>query len=180
MNAPGRFVIVLGWTCLAALTACGGESATSSDEASPDTVESAPAPTADVGSQSSTPEDETWGRPLDRPERYYGVYAESDQPERQWFVKKAERPAWAEQAPEVPPGHLAIGAMFGDVAPWSLKTLSETEFAQIVWGDSPTDPVTVEFEFGDDGRAESLQLRGAPFDTMGRLVRQGDLPEDWQ
>ena len=45
------------------------------------------------------------GEPLADPSRYYGLYASADRPDRrQWFVAEAKRPAYAEQAPEVPPG----------------------------------------------------------------------------
>ncbi|MEZ5333106.1 MAG: hypothetical protein R2991_13900 [Thermoanaerobaculia bacterium] len=121
--------------------------------------------------------DPTFGPALEAPELYYGVYADSDQPSRQWFVSEAKRPQFAEHAPEVPPGHLMIGALFGDVAPWQMKTLSETDFEQ-AWVMEGQEPVTVRFELDADGRAVALTFTDPMLADQGRLERRGDLPDD--
>jgi hypothetical protein len=138
--------------------------------------EKAPATSADANPDTSP----TLGEPLDHPERYYGLYANPNTPNRQWFVTEAVRSKYAEQAPEVPPGHLAIGAMFGDVAPWHMKTLSDTEFEQAWVSDFQPEPVTVEFELGDDGTAVAMTFTNEQLASQGRLERQGGLPEGWE
>lgn len=148
-------------------------SATAPDEASAE----ATAPAADEGADEASTK---WGPPLKHPEHYYGLYSNADAPNRVWFVKKAERPMWAERAPEIPPGHLAVGAMFGDVAPWNMKTLSDTEFEQAEVSDAQPEPVSVEFDLGDDGRAFAFSFTNKTSASEGPLVRQGDLPEEWR
>lgn len=143
----------------------------------------AQAPVKDKSSSKASnanPNTSLLGEPLDHPERYYGLYANPSTPNRQWFVTEAKRPKYAEQAPEVPPGHLAIGAMFGDVAPWHMKTLSDTEFEQAWVSDYQPEPITVEFELGDDGTAVAMTFTDEQQASEGRLERQGDLPEGWE
>lgn len=158
------------------LAACGGESPpastgmdTAAGPATAQAAESGPAPQADQG----------LGEPLDDPSRYYGVYADPARPDRAWFIAEARRPVWAEQAPEVPPGHLALGAMFGDVAPWHLKTLSQTEFVQARVPDAQPEPVAIAVELDADGRAIAFRFTSGDLGTGGRLERVRDLPEDW-
>jgi hypothetical protein len=119
------------------------------------------------------------GLALDQPQRYYGVYASPDRLGREWFVAEARHPEWAERAPEVPPGHLMLGAKFGDVAPWHLKTLSDTEFVQARMNPGQDAPIRLEFRLGDDGRAEAFRFSGGPFASDAWIVRTGDLPEGW-
>jgi len=124
--------------------------------------------------------DDRLGPPLASPERYYGVYANPATPNREWFVTEAKRPEYADRAPEVPPGHLAIGAMFGDVAPWYMRTLSETTFEESWVPDSQPGPVTVEFELDGEGHAVAMTFTGEMFPSEGRLERVRDLPEEWR
>jgi len=119
------------------------------------------------------------GAPLREPERYYGLYANPETPDRQWFVIEAKRSPYAEQAPEVPPGHLAVGAMFGDVEPWHLRTLSETDFEQAWVGAGQAEPIAVRFELDGNGDAVAMAFITEPNAAEGRLERQGDLPADW-
>ncbi|MDX1642780.1 MAG: hypothetical protein R3244_00335, partial [Thermoanaerobaculia bacterium] len=121
-----------------------------------------------------------FGEPLQNPERYYGVYASADEPNRAWFIAEAERPWYAEKAPPVPPGHLMIGAMFGDVAPWYLRTVSQTVFERAETGGPSSDPLRIEFELDGEGNAVAMRFTNEDPITEGRLERRGDLPEEWQ
>jgi len=168
-----------------ALVACGGSGEPSEAAGGPRTDEAADSGSATGGASatatSSTADaDDRLGPPLTSPERYYGIYANADTPNREWFVTEAKRPEYAEQAPEVPPGHLAIGAMFGDVPPWYMRTLSETTFEESWVPDSQADPVSVEFELDGEGRAVAMTFTGEMFASEGRLERRGELPAEWQ
>lgn len=182
-------LVTLALLSSVALTACG-DPEDQSVRTTRESPESLPAVVADEDSSSDrenptrplteTPDSgHVLGEPLDHPEHYYGLYANPNTPTRQWFVAEAKRPKYAEQAPEVPPGYLAIGAMFGDVAPWHMRTLSDTEFEQ-AWADHSPDPAIVEFELGDDGNAVAMAFTNDQLASEGRLVRQGDLPEGWE
>jgi hypothetical protein len=166
------------------VAACGGSEGeeaktTSRPSDTPATGTRDVEPSTDERSPASTPEQSgRLGAALDHPERYYGLYANPETPDRQWFVTEAKRPPEAEQAPEIPPGHLAIGAMFGDVSPWIMKTLSTTEFEQ-VWA-MGAEPIVVIFELGTDGTAVAMNFTDEGYASMGRLERQGDLPAEWQ
>jgi hypothetical protein len=167
--------------------ACGGsEKSTSGDigaapePATREVAAVAAEEASDPGVAAPEASDHGLGPPLADPSRYFGVYASDDQPDRQWFVAEAKRPAYAEQAPEVPPGHLALGAMFGDVAPWHLRTLSETEFEQAWVPDYQPEPVFIEFELDDEGRAVALRFMDEQNASLGRLERRADLPEGWE
>ncbi len=119
------------------------------------------------------------GTPRDDVQRYFGLYG--DPGRGQFFVTEAKRPKWAEQAPEIPPGHLAIGAMWGDVAPMHMKSLSETKFQQVDLSDfAPDTPNVAEFEFGPDGNAVALTFTSGSFSEFNRRVRVGDLPKEWR
>lgn len=120
------------------------------------------------------------GTPLAEPERYYGVYATETEPNRSWFVAAAKRPPYAEQAPEVPPGYLSLGAMFGDVMPWHLKTLSATDFVQAYPGPGQAEPVAIRFELDTEGRAAAFTFTQGAYAPPGRFLRVGDLPDGWE
>ena len=163
--------VLVSLLLVGALVACGGsgESPAGDAEETPDPAAAAPM----AG-------DHALGAALADPSRYFGVYASADRPDRQWFVAEAKRPAYAEQAPEVPPGRLALGAMFGDVAPWHLRTLSETEFEQAWVSDHQPETVSIQFELDDDGWAVALRFTNEQNASLGRLERQADLPEGWE
>ena len=173
---------------LLALGACGGPEEPGAGDAAPDpgARETAAVTPGEAEAESVPPEGagaeglDKWGPPLEDPERYYGVYASPERPDREWFVAEAKRPVWAERAPKIPPGHLAVGAMFGDVAPWNMRTLSETEFEQAEVSPGQPAPVTVAFELGEGGRAVAFRFTHEAAAAEGRLARVGDLPERWQ
>ena len=119
------------------------------------------------------------GEPRDDVERYLGLYGEPGR--GQFFVTEAKRPKYAEQSPEMPPGYLAIGAMWGDVAPMHMKSHSETKFEQVDLSDfAPEKPNVAEFEFGPDGKAVALTFTSGGFTEYGRRVRVGDVPDQWR
>jgi hypothetical protein len=170
----------------ASLIACGGSSESPPPPASSDAASTAPPAGEETTSRAAAPgtadpaaADERLGAALPEPGRYYGVYASADRPDRQWFIAEATRPAYAEQAPEVPPGHLALGAMFGDVAPWHLKTLSPTRFEQAWVPDGQPEPVAIEFELDAEGKASAFRFTSRAQTELGLLERQGDLPDGW-
>lgn len=168
---------------VATLLACGGSTESPSAEiASP--PEASPKQTAADIPEPAAPAEKTGdnklGAALENPSRYYGVYASAEQPNREWFIAEAKRSKYAEQAPEVPPGHLALGAMFGDVAPYHLKTLTETQFEQSWVPDFQPEPISIEFDLDSDGHAVALKFTDQQNASLGRLDRQGNLPEDWE
>lgn len=82
-------------------------------------------------------------------------------------------------------GHLRLGAMWGDVAPWSLKSVSETEFVEGFIPDGQPAAIRVQFQLTGDGRPTGLThnmnevwaLAGEPART--RIARLDDLPPEW-
>lgn len=68
--------------------------------------------------------EDRWGPALNEPERYHGLY--DDLEGDTWFVAPAEPPIGMEM--QIPPDHIMIGATFGDVAPYFMRTESETLF----------------------------------------------------
>lgn len=169
---------------LLAVAGCGdGEEAGGGVAAEPATrAGSASGASAPVETGTTKPDvaaESPLGAALDRPERYYGLYAAPSRPDRDWFIAEARKPEYAEFAPDVPPGHLMLGAMFGDVAPWHLKTLSETEFVQARMNPGQSEPIVIEFRLGADGGAEAFRFTGGGFARDEWLERTGQLPEDW-
>lgn len=118
------------------------------------------------------------GEPRQDLERFYGLYGE---PPRQFFVTQAKRPKLAEHAPEIPPGYLAIGAMWGDVAPMQMKSLAENRFEQVDTSDFAPKPLhVVEFELGPDAKAVALTFTQGVMSEFGRRERVGDLPAGFE
>lgn len=166
-----------------AVAACGGAEEPAAEPVAPAGGSVADGEAAAEGAGAAAPGSEAHpelGSPLEHPERYHGVYAHPDEPNRRWFVTEARRPPEAEQAPEVPPGYLALGAMFGDVAPWHMRTLSETEFEQARVSEFQPEPIAVEFELDGDGEAVAMTFTGGTSAPEGRFVREGDLPAEWR
>jgi hypothetical protein len=141
---------------------------------------SAAGPNLGVSAFGENEKGQFWlGEPLEDVQRYCGVYGSAEQPNRDFFVTEAKRPPLAERAPEIPPGYLMIGAMWGDVSPWYMKSISATRFEQQVRGDfGPPEPFVVEFELDENGEAVAMTFKTG-FEERGRLERKGDLPEGW-
>lgn len=159
-----------------AVGACGA-SEPSGEAATTPATQTRDAPAARSEASEPAAADDRFGPALEAPQLYYGIYAAAETPEREWFVTEAKRPQYAEHALEVPPGHLMIGALFGDVAPWQMRTLSATEFEQ-AWVAEGQSPVTVRFDLDADGRAVAMTFTDPTLGDEGRLERRGDLPED--
>lgn len=188
------FVVLVLSTCLT-LVSCGSENAGESGNGEKgaeaatlyasqpnEVVENARAGGAGELASSSggnQPDDFWLGTPRDDLERFYGLYGNPDNPGRDFFVVEAKRPKFAEQAPEIPPGYLMIGATWGDVAPWYMKALSETSFEQQTLGDfKPPEPIVVVFEAAEGQNAVAITFETV-FADRGRLKRLGDVPEEW-
>lgn len=161
---------------LFALGACGGGGAI--EQAGGGTEP--PAARADSGRGAPQPAGDYYlGTPRDDVKRYFGLYG--DPGRGQFFVTEAKRPKYAEQSPEIPPGYLAIGAMWGDVAPMSMKSLSGTKFEQVDISDfAPPEPNIAEFEFGPGGKAVAMTFTSGALSEFGRRSRVGDLPAEWR
>jgi hypothetical protein len=160
------------WSRCAAGAASGSDGDKVGD--STDSGREAASEAADGGSAGPSDEPYPLGEPRDDLERFYGVYGDG-QSRRDYFVTEAKSPRDAER--KVPPGYLMIGAMWGDVAPWYMKAVSETRFEQ-QWVNPAAQPLVVEFELDGDGNARAIVLESA-FEDRGRLERVGDLPEGW-
>ncbi len=184
MSKPRR-TLVLG-AILALATGCGQQQSSDSQPVAEGVAEPSTAPAERARRANELPDgtlapstDSGLGPAIQSPERYYGLYAAPDRPNRQWFITEARNPEYAEFAPDVPPGHLMLGAMFGDVAPWQLRTLSETEFVQARLSAGANEPIEIEFRLDDSSRATALRFSGGPFANEAWLERVGDLPEGW-
>ena len=178
LNVKSNRCAALMLAVLLGLGACGGSGTEEAGEA--DSGEEAEASgTMDSSGDAPEPTDDFYlGEPRHDVQRYFGLYG--DPGRGQFFVTEAKRPKYAEQAPEIPPGYLAIGAMWGDVAPMSMKSLSETKFEQVDLSDfAPDEPSVAEFEFGPDGIAVALTFTSGSFGGFGRRARVGNLPEEW-
>jgi len=116
------------------------------------------------------------GEPRDDLDRFYGVDGDpNDENGRDFFVAPAQRPEYAEN--QLPQGYLMVGAMWGDVAPWYMMSVSDTRFEQ-QWVNPGGEAIIVEFELGPEDNAVAIVFETV-FDDRGRLERLGDLPEGW-
>jgi hypothetical protein len=61
-----------------------------------------------------------------------------------------------------------------------MKTVSETEFEQKSPYDYQPEPIRVEFELDEEGSAVAMVFLGDSPLEAERLVRTGDLPEEWR
>lgn len=131
-------------------------------------------------SASAYAQDQEGDYPLGEPradlERFYGVYGDGESP-RNFFVAPAELPPGSER--QLPEGYLMVGAMWGDVPPWYMKSLSDTRFEQQWTSEYQDAPIRVAFELGPDSSAVALTFE-TMFADRGRLQRVSDLPEGWR
>jgi hypothetical protein len=96
-------------------------------------------------------------------ERFHGLYANPEQgPERAVFLMTGCR------------GRLEAGAMWGDVAPWEMRSEGDTEF---YWpGSSFAQPFRIEITVGPDGRGQTIHhdmdFVSTPLERIGELPRE--------
>ena len=109
-------------------------------------------------------------------QRFHGVYGSPDRPGRDFFVAAPSAPPGSDLPP--PPGDLAIGAMWGDVAPWRLNATGELRFEEIAPSPYQPAPLRVEFIVDSAGAVTGMRFETL-FEDRGELVRTGDLPEGW-
>lgn len=97
------------------------------------------------------------GQPRDDLDRFKGVYGDPDEPEstrKLWVNVSCDR-------------YLVVGAMWGDAAPWWMRSESENVFTL---EDSFTN---IRMEFQDNQMTHNLEFMESP------LERAGPLPEEW-
>lgn len=98
--------------------------------------------------------------------RYHGVYQSSGREGRSFFVTET-----------CDGGRLAMGAMWGDVAPWVFEEVSEGEFRA-----PPISPggsgMRVRIET-DGGGAQVLTILSDGWEEYGTLTLSEELPERW-
>ena len=115
------------------------------------------------------------GEPRDDIARFEGLYHAPGAPEsRKWFVAEAEAPPGVEP---FPPGYMAIGAMWGDVAPWIMTTTGALTFEREALNEFDSD-IAVSFSADESGAATAMTMTIGD-DAPVRLERVGDLPEGW-
>ena len=104
---------------------------------------------------------ERQGQPRDDLDRFKGVYGDLDEPE-------STRQLWVNVSCD---GYLVVGAMWGDAAPWWMRSESENVFTL---EDSFNN---IRMEFGSNGSATKM-THNLEF-MEGPLLRVGPLPEEW-
>lgn len=100
---------------------------------------------------------ERQGQPRDDLQRFKGVYGDPKNPE-------STRQLWVNVSCD---GYLVAGAMWGDAAPWWMRSESENIFTL---DDSFNN---IRLEFGSNQMTHNLDFLESP------LERIGSLPEDW-
>ncbi|WP_165793835.1 hypothetical protein [Hyphococcus luteus] len=130
---------------------------------------------AQAADNNAPPEDYALGEPRGDLDRFYGLYALPDSDNRKLFVAPADN---GNPDRPIPDGYLMVGAMWGDVAPWYMKSLADMRFEQ-QWVNSGGQPVRVEFQTGADGQAVSMSI-SSRYMNYDRMERVGALPEKWR
>lgn len=102
--------------------------------------------------------------------RFHGVYGDASAQDR------SPRNFAVEQSCD---GHLRFGAMWGDVMPWTMKSVGDAEFVQGATGPGQTTPIRIRFEVDGDGRAQALTHNMTDLGLPLRATRLGDLPTAW-
>lgn len=102
--------------------------------------------------------------------RFHGIYRSPDEtrqaPQGSYFITQTCE------------GILQFGAMWGDVAPWVMRSEGETSFVQAFLQPFEEQPIRIEFEVDGDGRALAMvhTFGGAE----SRAERLGGLPDGWE
>ena len=171
------FVVVLGLAC----TGCGSDARSGDEtgrvESNANTKAPVPAASQEPPSASGQQIDYPLGEPRDDLERFYGLYGDDSHPGRDFFVAPARRNPDARE--QIPSGYLMVGAMWGDVAPWYMKSIGDTRFEQ-QWVGQFSEPKTVAFEAEPGEQATAMQFESGVFAERRRLERLGDLPEKFK
>jgi hypothetical protein len=100
--------------------------------------------------------------------RFKGRYADPN--------RANEHHVWSVGETCVGSGHLALAAMWGDVAPWRLASESDLVFTE-PYPQPNYEPFRLSFQAAPDGSITAALMSG-PFEA--RLERLGDLPEGWE
>ena len=103
------------------------------------------------------------GEARDDLERFTGLYGdpeESNENRRLWVMVSCD-------------GYLVIGALWGDVAPWWMKSVSDKAFS---YSDSFSN---VEMEFETDASGKALRMIHNLSFLKTPLERFGPIPDDW-
>lgn len=166
--------------CAMAWGRCEGDRPRAGQRHDPDAVEPSRANSAngDAGDANAEGSEAEYalGQPRDDIERFIGLYGSDDQPNRDFFVSEARNSRG--EGPEIPPGYLMIGAMWGDVAPWYMKSVGDRRFEQ-QWTNPGAEALVVEFDTDAEGNAVALRFLSGFLAERGELQRRGDLPEGW-
>lgn len=134
-----------------------------------------PSATSEDKADAVPHEEHALGQPRTDLERFYGLYALPEQPERQLFVAPAKSANPDRQNPD---GYIMIGTIWGDAANWYMKSVADTRFEQ-QWVDPAGSPLTAKFEIDESGNASSLSVI-SEYLKFHNMPRVSDLPEDWQ
>jgi hypothetical protein len=111
------------------------------------------------------------GFPRDDLDRFFGLYRDPNPPgtaNRDLFVTRTCN------------GRLAIGAMWGDVAPYVMRSEGDTRFTQIWVSEFEPVPHQLDFELGPAGRATAVTHNVTAEYTFERWARVGDLPDGYE
>lgn len=100
---------------------------------------------------------ERQGQPRDDLDRFKGVYGDPDEPE-------STRQLWVNVSCD---GYLVVGAMWGDAAPWWMRSENENTFSL----EDSFNNIQIEFE--SNQMSHNLEFMESP------LQRVGSLPDDW-
>jgi len=100
--------------------------------------------------------------------RFKGRYADPN--------RANEHHVWSVGETCVGSGHLALAAMWGDVAPWRLASESDLLFIE-PYPNPSYEPIRLAFQAAADGSITGALMSGA---FEGTLERLGDLPEGWE
>ena len=96
------------------------------------------------------------GEPRDDLDRFYGEY---ESPDLGWIAAPAKAPMEMQDQGrgQIPRGYMMLYANRGDVAPYYLRSASDTHFH---YTNSRGEERVAEFKTADDGRATALILNG--------------------
>jgi hypothetical protein len=104
--------------------------------------------------------------------RFFGLYRDPDPggaANRELFVT------------ETCDGHLVFSGMWGNVAPFVMRSESDTRFVQIsVDREYQPQAYQLDFEIGPDGRMAAMSHNLTAGFSFERWPRSGDLPDGWE